>query len=151
MTTHVHFGNVTGALPNGRRKGEALASGIAPTNGADKQGPTAMFNSLNRLDFSKFTNGVNLNVKLNKNNLKGKVGVLALDSLITTYFNRKGMQVQVNVLSPKTLIEAQEDPESHPNLLVRVSGYSVYFNDLTKDVQDEIIQRSLMIDGDMAN
>jgi len=142
MTTHAYFGKITGALPSGRKKGVSFSSGIAPTNGADKSGPTAMFNSLNRIDFSKFANGVNLNVKFNKQIISNKMGIAALKSLVTTYFKRKGMQVQINVLDPDILIKAQKDPESYPNILVRVSGYSAFFNDLTSEAQNEIITRS---------
>ena len=142
MTTHAYFGKITGALPSGRKKGVSFSSGIAPTNGADKSGPTAMFNSLNRIDFTKFANGVNLNVKFNKQTLKGEIGKNAIKSLVRTYFKRKGMQVQLNVLDPEVLIKAQKDPDSYPNILVRVSGYSAFFNDLTLEAQNEIITRS---------
>ncbi len=142
MTTHAYFGKITGALPSGRKKGVSFSSGIAPTNGADKNGPTAMFNSLNRIDYSKFANGVNLNVKFNKQVLGNKLGRTALKSLVTTFFKRKGMQVQINVLDPDILMKAQKDPESYPNILVRVSGYSAFFNDLTLEAQNEIISRS---------
>lgn len=142
MTTHAYFGKITGALPSGRKKGVSFSSGIAPTNGADKNGPTAMFNSLNRIDYSKFANGVNLNVKFNKQVLGNKLGRIALKSLVTTFFKRKGMQVQINVLDPDILMKAQKDPDSYPNILVRVSGYSAFFNDLTLEAQNEIISRS---------
>jgi len=144
MTTHAYFGKITGALPSGRKRGVAFSSGIAPANGADKKGPTAMFNSLNRIDYTKFSNGVNLNVKFNKQTLKSEVGKKAVKSLITTYFRRKGMQVQVNAFDPDVLIKAQKNPEAYPNLLVRVSGYSAYFNDLTPEAQNEIITRSIL-------
>jgi len=142
MTTHAYFGKITGALPSGRKKGVSFSSGIAPTNGADKNGPTAMFNSLNRIDYTKFANGVNLNVKFNKQVLGNKLGRTALKSLVTTFFKRKGMQVQINVLDPNILMKAQKDPEAYPNILVRVSGYSAFFNDLTLEAQNEIISRS---------
>lgn len=142
MTTHAYFGKITAALPSGRKKGVSFSSGIAPTNGADKSGPTAMFNSLNRIDYTKFANGINLNVKFNKQMLKGEIGKNAIKSLVTTFFKRKGMQVQLNVLDPNILIKAQKDPDSYPNILVRVSGYSAFFNDLTLEAQNEIITRS---------
>ncbi len=141
MTTHAYFGKITGALPSGRKKGVSFASGISPTNGADKSGPTAMFNSLNRIDYTKFPNGVNLNVKFNKQTLTGEIGKNATKALVKTFFKRKGMQVQINVLDPDVLIKAQKDPDSYPNILVRVSGYSAYFNDLTVEVQNELITR----------
>ncbi|MFQ5420552.1 MAG: pyruvate formate lyase family protein, partial [Anaerolineae bacterium] len=142
VTSHQFFGQVTGALPHGRQKGESFASGIAPVNGADRNGPTALLNSMNRFDFTRVANGINFNLKFDGYTLRGETGVAALGSLIKTYFRRGGMQVQVNVLDPKVLIEARDNPDLYPNLLVRVSGYSAYFNDLTPEMKDEIIRRS---------
>jgi formate C-acetyltransferase len=142
VTAHQYFGEVTGALSNGRRKGEAFASGIAPSNGQDKNGPTAMLNSVNRIDAKKFANGLNLNIKFASSSLMGKTGRVALRNLFKTYFRRGGMQVQLNVLDPSILVEARDNPEAYPNLLVRVSGYSAYFNDLTPEMKDEIITRT---------
>lgn len=142
VTSHQFFGQVTGALPHGRRQGKSFASGIAPVNGADRNGPTALLNSMNRLDFTRAANGINFNIKFDRHTLRGKTGIAALDSLIKTYFRRGGMQAQINVLDPKILMEARDNPDLHPNLLVRVSGYSAYFNDLTPAMKDEIIRRS---------
>ncbi len=142
VTAHQYFGEVTGALSNGRRKGEAFASGIAPSNGQDKNGPTAMLNSVNRIDAKKFANGLNLNIKFASSSLMGKTGRVALRNLFKTYFRRGGMQVQLNVLDPSILVQARDNPEAYPNLLVRVSGYSAYFNDLTPEMKDEIITRT---------
>lgn len=93
-TTHEHFGRVTGATPNGRRKGEPFASGIAPVNGSDKKGPTALLNSMNRLDYSQFPNGVNFNIKFASTVLAGEKGSVILQKLMQTYFERGGMQAQ---------------------------------------------------------
>lgn len=142
VTAHQYFGEVTGALPSGRRKGESFASGIAPSNGQDKNGPTAMLNSVNRIDATRFANGLNLNVKFAVNTIKGETGRVALRNLFKTYFRRGGMQVQLNVLDPSILREARDKPEAYSNLLVRVSGYSAYFNDLTPKMKDEIINRT---------
>jgi formate C-acetyltransferase len=142
VTAHNYFGRVTGALPHGRRKGHAFASGIAPLNGMDRQGPTALLNSINRLDFCRIANGVNFNLKFDPHTLRGNTGAIALGSLIKTYFRRGGMQVQVNVLDPAVLMAARDNPDLYPHLLVRVSGYSAYFNDLSPDMKEEIIQRS---------
>jgi formate C-acetyltransferase len=144
VTAHQAFGSVTGALPHGRRKGAPFASGIAPGNGMDRKGPTALLNSLNRLDFSKTANGINFNLKFDKETLRGKSGRLALQSLIRTYFRRGGMQVQVNVFDSDLLKRAYYDPEAYPHLLVRVSGYSAYFNDLTPQMKTEIIRRRMV-------
>ena len=142
VTTHTLYGSVTGAMANGRRKGESFASGIAPSSGADKNGPTAMLNSVNRLDFTQIANGINLNLKFDAHTLRGKTGRLALKGLLKTYFRKGGMQAQVNVFDSGVLMEARDHPEKYPNLLVRVSGYSAYFNDLTPEMQDEIIART---------
>lgn len=142
MTTHYYFGSLTGALPNGRRKGACFSSGIAPGNGMDRKGPTALFNSINRFDFTRLRNGINLNARFDRHTLRGGTGQATFASLLKTYFRRGGMQIQTNVLDPAVLIEARDNPDLHPNLLVRISGYSAYFNDLTPEMKDEIIRRS---------
>jgi len=141
-TAHDHFGRVTGALPNGRRKGEPFTSGIAPENGADKEGPTAAINSMNRLDFSQCPNGINFNIKFQPDVVRGENGRSVLKSLMGVYFKRGGMQAQINVLDAETLRRAKQNPELFPNLLVRVSGFSAYFNDLSEAMKDEIIART---------
>ncbi|MBN1534192.1 MAG: formate acetyltransferase [Spirochaetes bacterium] len=143
VTAHEYFGRITGALPSGRRRGEPFASGIAPESGMDRFGPTAVCNSVNRIDFTKIGNGVNLNAKFDPHSLRGDEGRAALQGLIQTYFRRGGMQMQINVLDPEMLAAARDDPALYPNLMVRVSGYSSYFNDLTPAMKDEIIRRSL--------
>ncbi len=141
-TTHVHFGSFVGALPNGRRAGEPFESGIAPENGMDRKGPVALINSMNRLDFTKFANGINFNIKFDAAGYKDDAGKNALATIFDVYFKRGGMQVQANMLDSETLIEARNNPEMYPNLLIRVSGYSAYFNDLSDELKDEIISRS---------
>ncbi|MGO8873338.1 MAG: glycine radical domain-containing protein, partial [Acidimicrobiales bacterium] len=142
MTAHSYFGSRTGALANGRRKGEPFSSGIGPGNGMDRNGPTALFNSVNRLEFTRLANGVNLNVRFDQRTLRGEAGSAAFASLVRTYFRRGGMQVQANVLDPAVLIAARDNPNLYPNLLVRISGYSAYFNDLTPEMKDEVIRRT---------
>ncbi|TAL32954.1 MAG: formate acetyltransferase [Spirochaetes bacterium] len=142
VTAHEYFGRITGALPHGRRKGEPFASGISPLNGADRKGPTAVLNSVNSLDHRAAANGVNFNLKFTPLSLRGEEGRRALGVLMGAYFRRGGMQAQVNVLDPEMLLDARNDPGKYPHLLVRVSGYSAYFNDLTPAMKDEIIRRS---------
>jgi formate C-acetyltransferase len=151
VTSHEAFGRVTGALPNGRRKGEPFTSGVSAENGMDRNGPTALINSTNRIDFTEIANGVNYNLKFDSHTLRGRTGLSAMASLIRTYFRRGGMQAQINVVDPAVLIEARDHPDRHPNLLVRVSGYSAYFNDLTPAMKDEIIRRSYLRMGDGLN
>lgn len=142
MTTHQWFGSRTGASANGRRRGEAFASGIAPGNGMDRAGPTALFNSVNRVDVARARNGVNLNVRFDCHALRGATGRAAFAHLVHTYFRRGGMQLQTNVLDAAVLREARDHPGRHPHLLVRISGYCAYFDDLTPAMKDEIIRRS---------
>ncbi len=142
VTTHEFYGRITGALPNGRKKGENFASGISPSNGMDRCGPTALIKSVNRIDFSKIANGINFNLKFDQHTLRGKTGKEALGALIKTYFRKGGMQAQVNVLDPTILMAARDNPKKYPNLLVRVSGYSAYFNDLSPKMKEELIRRN---------
>lgn len=141
-TTHYSFGKLTGALANGRRRGEPFSSGIAPMNGKDMKGPTALFNSVASIGFLNAPNGVNVNAKFDTATLRGEHGRMLLEHLLLTYFKKGGMQIQLNVLDTEMLKDAKLHPEKYPNLLVRVSGYSAYFNDLSPAMKDEIISRS---------
>lgn len=141
-TIHEFFGRITGAMAYGRRKGESFSSGLSPGNGFDKNGPTALINSVNRFDFTTIPNGINFNLKFYPHTLKGDKGRAVLSSLLKTYFKRGGMQTQINVLDPEELKKAYDNPDLYPNLMVRVSGYTVYFNDLTPVIKQEIIQRT---------
>lgn len=142
MTAHRAFGARTGALPSGRRKGNAFADGIACVDGHDLSGPTAAFNSAARLPASRFANGVNLNAKFDARLFHGPEGAVVLTALVKSYFQQGGMQVQLNVVDPGILIDAMNNPEKHRNLLVRVSGYCAYFADLSVEMQREIIERT---------
>ena len=143
VTAHKAFGETTGALPSGRYAGRTLASGLSPANGCDRYGPTAALNSAGSLDLVNLArNGINMNLKIDRSSLEGASGVNALAGLIQGYFAKGGMQVQINVLDPAVLLEAMKDPNSHPWLLVRVSGYSAYFNDLSPGMKQEMIERT---------
>lgn len=144
VTAHQYFGKITGAMPHGRRRGEPFASGIAPVNGMDRKGPTALLNSVNSIDFTRTANGVNFNLQFDQALLKGEQGASLLGALLSTYFERGGMQVQVNAFDPRILVEARDDPHKYPHLLVRVSGYSAYFNDLAPAMKEEIISRTVI-------
>lgn len=143
-TMHQNFGSLTGALPSGRAKGETFTSGIAPMNGYDRKGPTAVFNSIAGLDMVRAHNGANVNAKFDTATLKGFHGQKILESLVKTYFKKGGMQLQLNVLDTEMLKDAKLNPKKYPNLVVRVSGYSAYFNDLSPEMKDEIIARSCL-------
>jgi len=141
VTAHVPFGYVTGALPSGRRAGEPLSNGASPAIGSGRKGLTAAIKSVAKVDYTLYPNGIAFTLTLDPNIVSGEEGTDVLASLIKTYSELGGMQIHFNVVDSKTLTEAQKCPEAHRNLVVRVAGYSAYFVDLAKDVQDEIIKR----------
>ncbi|UCE11913.1 MAG: glycyl radical protein [Candidatus Thorarchaeota archaeon] len=140
-TVHIYFGQVTGATPNGRAACAPLSDGISPSPGADKNGPTAVIKSVAKIDHVK-TGGTLLNQKLWPQLLASKEGFEKLAHLIRTYFRMEGHHIQFNVVDAETLKQAQLDPDSHRDLIVRVAGYSDYFVDIGRDLQDEIIGRT---------
>lgn len=142
MTTHKGFGNFVGALPSGRKALETFANGLSPCDGWDRNGPTAYLKSVAKIDNLLAANGVSVNIKFNPQNLTGDKGSHILSSLVKTYFELGGMHLQINVLDKETLLDAQRHPEKHAGLMVRVAGYSAYFTDLMKEIQDEIIART---------
>ena len=140
-TCHVYFGAVSGATSDGRRKGEPLSEGISPAQGADKFGPTAVIKSASKMDHIK-TGGTLLNQKFTPEILAGNKGLNNLKDLIRAYFKLDGHHIQFNVINAEQLKTAQKKPDQYKNLIVRVAGYSDYFNNLTKNLQDEIIART---------
>jgi pyruvate formate-lyase/glycerol dehydratase family glycyl radical enzyme len=142
MTCYIGFGRKTGALPDGRRYGERMSNGLAPVDGKERCGPTAVLQSAAGLDSSKWGNCHSLNMKFEKSVVAGEKGRDVLTGLFQTYFDMGGMQVQVNVLDADMLRAARDDPTLYPDLVVRVAGYCVYFNDLQPAVKDEIIERT---------
>ena len=140
-TVHVYFGSVTGATPDGRKAGMPLSEGISPVQGADRRGPTAVLKSAAKMDHAR-TGGTLLNQKFNPSLLRTEEGLDKFVQLIRTYFRLDGHHIQFNVVDAATLRAAQEHPEQYRSLIVRVAGYSDYFCDLTKALQDEIIART---------
>ncbi len=140
-TVHIYFGRVTGATPDGRRAWEPLSDGISPSQGADKLGPTAVIKSVAKLDHAK-TGGTLLNQKFMPELLADDASLDKLAYLVRTYFKLDGHHIQFNVVSKETLLEAQKHPEKYRDLIVRVAGYSDYFCDIGKELQDEIITRT---------
>jgi pyruvate formate-lyase/glycerol dehydratase family glycyl radical enzyme len=140
-TVHVYFGAVMGATPDGRKAGLPLSEGISPVQGADRQGPTAVLKSAAKMDHGR-TGGTLLNMKFNPQVLEGEDGLENLKDLIRSYFRLDGHHIQFNVVDAETLRKAQARPEEYQNLIVRVAGYSDYFVDLGKDLQNEIIART---------
>lgn len=140
-TSHVYFGSVTGALPDGRKAGLPLSEGISPVQGADIKGPTAVLKSASKINHL-LTGGTLLNQKFSPGFFKGEEAIGKLTALIRSYFRMNGHHIQFNVVSAGTLRDAKRHPESYRDLIVRVAGYSDYFNDLGDDLQDEIISRT---------
>jgi formate C-acetyltransferase len=144
-TSHVYFGSVIGATPDGRLTGEPLSEGISPVQGADRKGPTAVLLSASKFDHLK-TGGTLLNQKFNPQLLDSDKGLESLVSLIRAYFGMNGHHIQFNVIDAETLRDAKRNPEKYRDLIVRVAGFSDYFNDLTPQLQDEIIRRTEHMD-----
>ena len=140
-TCHVYFGSVINATPDGRKKGKPVSEGISPVQGADKKGPTAVIKSCARIDQVK-TGGTLLNQKFSPQFFKDEEAIKKISSLVRSYFRMDGHHIQFNVVSAQTLRDAQKHPEKYKNLIVRVAGYSDYFNDLTPELQEEIITRT---------
>lgn len=140
-TAHVYFGKVTGATPDGRKAGFPVSEGISPVQGSDKKGIAAVFRSVSKCDWDK-SGGALLNQKLSPDLLDGEENITKLAKLIKTFFNMGGHHVQFNVVSVELLREAQKCPKDFLDLMVRVAGYSDYFVNLPKGLQDEIIART---------
>ncbi len=140
-TCHNYFGSVCGASCNGRLAKFAISDGTSPAHGADTNGPTSVIKSLGKLDQTK-SGGTLLNVRFVPSLLKREEDLKKLVSLIRTYFSLGGHHIQFNIVDTQTLLDAQNMPEEYKDLLVRVAGYSDYFNDMTEQLQNEIIART---------
>lgn len=140
-TVHIYFGSVTGATPDGRLAGTPLSEGVSPVQGADHKGPTAVIRSVAKMDHVR-TGGTLLNQKFTPQVLETDQGLDKLVQLVRTYFKLDGHHIQFNVVDAATLRLAQRHPEQYRSLIVRVAGYSDYFCDLSKTLQDEIIART---------
>lgn len=143
ISANVGQGMGTMATPDGRKAHEPLAEGCSPAHNADKNGPTAVFKSVSKLPTEKITGGVLLNQKMTPQMLASEENKQKLEMLIAAFFNRlHGYHVQYNIVSRATLLDAQAHPEKHKDLIVRVAGYSAFFNVLSKKTQDDIIGRT---------
>ena len=140
-TCHVYFGSITGATPDGRKAWTPLSEGISPVQGADRKGPTAVLKSASKIDHVR-TGGTLLNQKFSPTFFRNEKGIDSLAHLIRSYFTLGGHHIQFNVINAETLRKAQANPEQYRDLIVRVAGYSDYFSDLSKTLQDEIISRT---------
>ena len=140
-TCHNYFGSVCGASVNGRLAKFAISDGTSPAHGADPNGPTSVIKSLSKLDQTK-SGGTLLNVRFVPSLLKREEDLKKLVALIRAYFNMGGHHIQFNIVDTQTLLDAQKVPDDYKDLLVRVAGYSDYFNDMTEQLQNEIIART---------
>jgi len=140
-TCHVYFGEVTGATPDGRKAGMPQSEGISPVQGTDRKGPTGVIKSASKMDHVK-TGGTLLNQKFSPSVVNSEEAMDKWVQLIRTYFKLGGHHIQFNVVNAKTLRDAQKHPENYRDLIVRVAGYSDYFNDLGEALQNEIIART---------
>ena len=140
-TCHIYFGKVMGATPNGRLAGKSISDGTSPSHGADTHGPTAVMRSLTKLDHS-LSGGTLLNQRFLPSLLQRDADVTKLGQLIRSYFTLGGHHIQFNIVDTATLYAAQENPDDYKDLLVRMAGYSDYFNDMNADLQQEVIERT---------
>ena len=140
-TCHVYFGSVLGATADGRRARKPLSEGISPSQGVDRQGPTSVLKSASKIDHLR-TGGTLLNQKFAPQFFEDEESYNCLTALIRSYFEMDGHHIQFNVVNAETLRDAQKHPELYRDLIVRVAGYSDYFNDLGEDLQNEIIMRT---------
>jgi len=140
-TVHIYFGEVTGATPDGRKAYTPLSEGISPVQGMDINGPTAVIKSAAKIDHLR-TGGTLLNQKFTPHFFSDENRINKLAHLIRSYFEMNGHHIQFNVVSADILRAAQKNPEQYGNLIVRVAGYSDYFNNLGLDLQEEIIKRT---------
>ncbi|MFC1716964.1 glycine radical domain-containing protein [Candidatus Poribacteria bacterium] len=143
VTGHVGAGRWTAATPDGRHKGDPLVDGVGACQGADRNGPTALLQSVARLNnVDHWPAGNTCNIKFSKSGISSADGVNRLQELTTTFMELGGQELQINVVDAATLRAAKADPEHHQDLIVRVAGFSAYFTQLGSDVQDEIITRN---------
>jgi formate C-acetyltransferase len=141
VATHVVWGKLTWATPDGRRTGEPLSDGISPIQCMDTSGPAATLKSALRIDHRHSSNGTLLNMKFHPKALEGG-GKDKLIALMKTYFDLDGMELQFNIASADMLRDAQLRPDAHKDLVVRIAGFSAYFVELHKGLQDDVIRRT---------
>lgn len=140
-TCHVYFGKVMGATPNGRLAFKSISDGTSPSHGCDTNGPSAVIKSLTKIDQTK-SGGTLLNQRFLPSLLKRDEDIMKLGHLVRSYFAMGGHHIQFNIVDTATLYAAQKNPEDYKDLLVRMAGYSDYFNDMNADLQQEVIDRT---------
>ncbi|HEY9169202.1 MAG TPA: trans-4-hydroxy-L-proline dehydratase [Lutibacter sp.] len=140
-TCHVYFGKIMGATPNGRLAYKSISDGTSPSHGCDTNGPSAVIKSLTKIDQVK-SGGTLLNQRFLPSLLKRDEDIIKLGHLVRSYFALGGHHIQFNIVDTATLLAAQKNPEDYKDLLVRMAGYSDYFNDMNADLQQEVIDRT---------
>jgi formate C-acetyltransferase len=146
VTNNVMHGSVVSATPDGRRAGEPVSDCIGPAHtyagSHDRRGPTAVAKSVAKLDHQRIGNGIILNWKFAPTAVSGETGLLNLEALMDTYFERGGMQSQFSIVGKETMLAAQAQPEKYKDLVVRIAGYSAYFVELSTELQNDLIGRT---------
>ena len=140
-TWHMDRGAEYGATPDGRKKGAPIAQNSQPSVGSAKNGITAMLTSLANIPFASFASGA-LNVTIQPKNFAGEEGLRNLANILAVYFEKGGMQIQLSAVNRELLVEAQQNPDAHRDLMVRVTGYSAVFVEMCKRAQDDLITRN---------
>lgn len=141
ISAYVPLGQIVGALPSGRHATLPLADGVSPEANTDRS-PTEVIKSVTSYDHVRHENGLLLNVRFSPSAVEGDEGLRKLAAVVRTFFERGGWHIQLNVIDSKTLRDAQAHPEKYTHLMVRVAGYSAYFSDLCREIQDSIIART---------
>jgi formate C-acetyltransferase len=142
VSAHVAFGKMTAATPDGRMAQEPLSDGVSPKQGLDKNGPVAVLKSVGKIHHINNGNGTLLNMKFHPKTMEGAETTDKFIDMVQTYFDMGGMHLQYNIMGSDTLRAAQENPEAYKDLVIRVAGFSAYFVELYKDLQDDIISRT---------
>jgi formate C-acetyltransferase len=142
FTTYAREGKKVGATPDGRLAGAPLADSIGPVTGRDKQGPTAMLKSVTQLPLRLAIGTPILNIRFSKKLFLSVEGRQAIRDLIWTYFDLGGLQIQISVADQAVLQDAIEHPEQHEDLIVRIGGFSAYFNSLSQDLKLSVLDRT---------
>ena len=142
VSTHVYFGELTGATPDGRESGVAFSDGASPVGGVDRNGPTAAVRSMTKIDHQEVLQGVLYNQKFSPSVINTPAAISLLSDYIRTWCDLGGHHIQFNIISTDSLRLAQKNPEAYKDLIVRVAGYSAYFTELNENTQNEIIART---------
>lgn len=143
VTSNIMFGKQTAATPDGRYAQQPLADGISPVQQMDKNGPTAILRSTTTIDHRDFGNGTLLNMKFHPSALSSADGMDKLIDLMETFFfDLDGMEMQINIVSAETLHAAQDRPKEYKDLVVRIAGFSVFFVEMTRAGQNDVISRT---------